>query len=200
MKSKHLVLIANAHFRFFLPPLLLFQSLALSELLIPSWKHPSNMSVQELALNKYIDTYSSDYMQSSCGARLIGVKDHSHALHLKRRINIPSNGLALRDDWCVSVALVWNRAGGDTGAAVSENACLNNTELHLRPSINKRQTTQLLPALITVFIFVFVTADGCIQNMQMGNNGWMVVWTAFEMLSNYVFTWLCGRYWFLIAL
>lgn len=46
------------------------------------------------------------------------------------------------------------RARGDMGAAVSEHACPNNTELHLRHNINTRQITQQGPALMSERIVV----------------------------------------------
>lgn len=66
-------------------------------------------------------------------ARVIGVRDHIPSVHLKSFINIPcpSKCLAMRDDWCFSVAVVRKGAEGYARGAVSERACLNNTNVIL---------------------------------------------------------------------
>lgn len=98
-----------------------------------------------MALNKCTSSRHTNTSVAICrGAKkvsMIGVRDHVPASHLKSNINIPSplRCLAMRDDWCASVVVDGSRAWGDMGAAVSEHACLKNTEPHLLEKTNSKK-------------------------------------------------------------
>lgn len=119
----------------------------------------------KLALNKCTSTRRTNTSGAICrGAkkvRMIGVRDHVHASHLESNINIPCplRYLAMRDDWCVSVAVDGNRAWGDVGQQwVRAPVWKTRSSIYRKKkNINSRRIDQLFTALTTTYVYARVS-------------------------------------------